>query len=136
MLAESADLDVEAQSIEDRCKLAMCRAFPRIQPNDQNGRRGQILDEPIESGLERLDGAALPIDQRDSILTVRKAAGRKGCNTAITAAMQGQNELGRGRPCDNDAMKLGAARKVDHGVDNALAGWNGSGCAHIYDPTE
>jgi hypothetical protein len=33
-------------------------------------------------------------------------------------------------------MRLGAARKLDHGVDDALVVGNGGGCAHVCDLIE
>src|SRR6202022_629757 len=85
-------------------------------------------------GLKGLDRTSLPIDQSYAVLTVRKPTSPCCRDADIPAAMQGEHELGARRARDNDAMMLGTARKLDHGIDDALASGDGSEPGHDLAP--
>ena len=69
---------------------------------------------------------------RSVVLTVREAAGRGRCDAVESAAMQLEHRLRAVRACHDDAMKLGAARKIDQRFGDAFA--RGRGICHELPP--
>jgi hypothetical protein len=94
MFTENPDLDVEAQSFQDRGDLSIGRAFRRIDSYDQDSGRSEKMHEPIQRGLKGADGTPLPTNQSNVVLAARGDARRNRRNTDIQALRSN-----KWRPC-------------------------------------
>ena len=75
------------------------------------------LRERSFNGLKRV----LSCDQADGVLSLWNAAGRGGGYTNEPAPSQRQIEFQAVAAGDDDAMEIGKAGEVDHGIDDLLA---------------
>jgi len=78
------------------------------------------MHEPIQGGCKRFDRSPSPVHEGNIVLTARSSAARNGFNAIIAALVQPDHERGTSGARDDDAVLLGAAGKLDHGVDNGF----------------
>ena len=73
------------------------------------------------AGLEGIERAPPPIDQRDVVLAGRMAAVRRGCCANVAAALQLEHQFDAPGAGDDDSVLLRATCKRDHRFDDSIA---------------
>jgi len=123
-------LDAESVCLQRRLQVLVCCRLLRIDPDDQDCCRIEIIYKPIERRLERLQRALAPIDKSHPVLFGWMSAISRGRSAEITAGFQRKHELYGFRARDYDAILRRATSESDHRSDDAFVCGSGMQLGH------
>ena len=125
--AERRCLDRQGTALKQAEKLLVVGRLLRVDPDYENARRVEKLEQPIERRLERTQRALPPIHQSDVVVSGRRPTVCRRHRPAITAPVQLEGNLYAPRACDDDRLLFRAAGKRKHRLDDLFGVETGTG---------